>query len=48
MKSYQEKLQQIKQFVNHPALASSLEAVAKQRYKTPMFVFQETFIVYFT
>lgn len=43
MKSYQEKLQQIKQFVNHPALAASLEAVAKHRYKTPMFVFQETF-----
>jgi len=42
-KSHQEKLQQIKQFVNHPALASSLEAVAKQRYKTPLFVLQETF-----
>ncbi len=43
MKRHQEKLQQIKQFVNHSALAASLEAVAKQRYKTPMFVFQETF-----
>ena len=43
IKNYQDKLQQIKQFVNHPALASSLQAVARQRYKTPMFVFQETF-----
>ena len=43
IKSYQDKLQQIKQFVNQPALAKSLEAVARQRYKTPMFVFQETF-----
>lgn len=43
IKSYQDKLQQIKQFVNHPALVSSLAAVARQRYKTPMFVFQETF-----
>lgn len=42
IKNHQEKLQQIKQFVNHPALATSLEAVAKQRYKTPMFVLQET------
>ena len=42
IKRHQEKLQQIKQFVNHPALAVSLAAVAKQRYRTPMFVFQET------
>ena len=42
LKRYQEKLGQIKQFVSHPALAASLETVAKQRYKTPMFVFQET------
>ena len=42
LKRYQEKLGQIKQFVSHPALAASLETAAKQRYKTPMFVFQET------
>lgn len=40
--NHQAKLKQIKQFVNHPALASSLEAVAKHRYKTPFFVLQET------